>query len=103
MIENDFYNEWARDMRQKDFDPIPLKLCTLLDEVKIWYFLDAIASLETGLLVGWLVGWLVMLFENSTKYTIIKDMIISIDQPWTNEYYTSALYKSADMKWLKWP
>ena len=63
-------------MRQKDFDPIPLKLCTLLDEVKIWYFLDAIASLETGLLVGWLV----MLFENSMKYTIIKDMKTSIDQ-----------------------
>ena len=57
-------------------------------------FLDAIASHETGLLVGGLV----MLFENSMKYTIIKDMIISIDQPWTNEYYTSALFKSADMK-----
>ena len=39
-------------------------------------FLDAIASHETGLLVGW---WL-MLFENSMKYIIIKDMITSIDQ-----------------------
>ena len=64
-------------------------------------FLDAIASLETGLLVGWLV----MLFENFMKYIIIKDMIISMDQPRTNEYCTSAaascaaaLYKSADMK-----
>ena len=43
-------------------------------------FLDAIASHETGLLVGWLVGGLVMLFENTMKYTIIKDMITSIDQ-----------------------
>ena len=41
-----------------------------------FYFLDAIASLETG----WLVGGWVMLFENSMKYTIIKDMITSIDQ-----------------------
>ena len=39
-------------------------------------FLDAIASHETGLLVGGLV----MLFENSMKYIIIKDMITSIDQ-----------------------
>ena len=43
-------------------------------------FLDAIASHETGLLVGGLVGGLVMLFENSMKYIIIKDMITSIDQ-----------------------
>ena len=76
-------------------------------------FLDAIASHETGLLVGWLVGGLVMLFENTMKYTIIKDMITSIDQPRTNEYCTSAaascaaascaaaLYKTADMKRLK--
>jgi len=55
--------------------------------------------------VGWLVGWLVMLFENFMKYIIIKDMIISMDQPRTNEYCTTAaascaaaLYKSADMK-----
>ena len=71
-------------------------------------FLDAIASHETGLLVGWLVGGLVMLFENTMKYTIIKDMITSIDQFRTNEYCTSAaascaaaLYKTADMKRLK--
>ena len=47
-------------------------------------FLDAIASHETGLLVGWLVGGLVMLFENTMKYTIIKDMITSIDQALIN-------------------
>ena len=41
--------------------------------------------------VGGLVGWWVMLFENSMKYTIIKDMITSIDQPRTNEYCTSAV------------
>ena len=41
-----------------------------------YLFLDAISSLETGLLVGWLV----MLFENFMKYIIIKDMIISMDQ-----------------------
>ena len=70
-----------------------------------WLFLDAIASRETGLLVCWLVSGWVMLFENSMKYIIIKDMIISMDQPRTNEYCTSAaascaaaLYKSADMK-----
>ena len=56
-------------------------------------FLDAIASLETGLLVGGLVGGLVMLFENFLKYIIIKDMIISMDQPRTNEYCTSAAAK----------
>ena len=67
-------------------------------------FLDAIASHETGLLVGGLV----MLFENSMKYTIIKDMVTSIDQPRTKNYCTSvaascaaALYKSADKKRLK--
>ena len=69
-------------------------------------FLDAIASHETGLLVSGWVG------DDYWKFTEIYHCQGYDNNYWssTNEYCTSAaascaaaLYKTADMKRLKWP